>query len=150
MTPKIVFLILESDNKKRIVCDITEKLYQSQKRVALYVSEAGVAEEFDRLLWIWKQSSFIPHLYTEQLSTSYEEQVVITTKIDHTDGYDTLLLYDPAPAEVLNQFNLVIDFAEKYNMTSLTKSRERFKEYKDKNWPLESLPPGQFLQMPLS
>jgi DNA polymerase-3 subunit chi len=148
--PRIFFLILESDNKKRIVCDITEKLYQAERRSVFFVKESALAKDLDRMLWIWKQSSFIPHVYSERLDNRYDEPVVITSQIDKVENFNTLILYDPAPLEVMSRFDLVVDFAEKYNQTSLLQSRERYRQYQKNEWPTESLPPGQFLQMPLS
>ena len=148
--PKIYFLILESDNKKRITCDITEKLYQTGRKTVLFSTETGLAEDLDRMLWIWKQSSFVPHVYTESLKNPFEEPVVLTSQIEKAESFNTLILYDPAPADILVHFDLVIDFAEKYNQASLLKSRERYRQYQKNNWQTESLPPGQFLQMPLA
>ena len=142
--------MLESDNKRRTVCDITEKLYLAHRRLVFYTKDVDLAKEFDRMLWMWKQSSFIPHLYSEKLSNSYDEPVVITSHVEKVEGYDSLLLYDPLSLDTLLQFEMVVDFAEKYNQTNLAKSRERYREYQKNKWSTESLPPGQFLQMSLA
>ena len=149
MARKIFFIVLESDNKKRLVCDLTDKIYTENHRMVFYINNQTLAKDFDQKLWIWKQSSFIPHLYTTKLDTAFEEPVVITSEIETAADYNMLLMYDPAPLEVLSKFDQVIDFAEKYDLTALQKSRERYRMYQEKKWPVETVKPGQFLLLNL-
>jgi DNA polymerase-3 subunit chi len=145
MAGKIYFLVLESDNKNRLVCDLTDKIYSENKKLVFHVANPTVAKEFDQKLWIWKQSSFIPHIYVEKLDQSYEEPVVITSQIEDSTGYDTVLMYDPIPQDKLSQFDTVIDFAEKYDQAALQRSRQRYLKYQENKWPTETVKPGQFL-----
>ena len=102
------------------------------------------------MLWTWKQSSFIPHIYADKLNQEYDEPIVITPHIENAPGYNILLQFDPAPIDVFNQFDLIIDFAEKYNIALLKKSRERYRDYTNKNWQVDSITSGHFLQMELN
>lgn len=147
MAKKVFFIILESDNKKRTVCDLTEKCYELGLRMVFYAADPDSAREFDNMLWIWKQSSFIPHLFTETMDQSYDEPVVITSKIADSSGYDLLLSHDPVDSGLVEKFDFVIDFAEKYNQTLIKNSRDRFRQYQKNNWQIDSIPPGRFLQM---
>lgn len=149
MTNKIFFIVLDSDNKNRLVCDLTDKIYSENHRMVFYIKNTTIAKDFDQKLWIWKQSSFIPHVFTEKLESSFEEPVVITPEIENVADYDTLLMYDPAPMDVINQFENVIDFAEKYDQAALQSSRDRYRSYQEKKWTTESLKPGEFLLLDL-
>jgi len=145
MSIKVVFIILSSAIKSRIVCDLAEKCYQDGKRLIIYSEKAEGGKNLDQLLWTWKQQSFIPHQYVDILSERKAEPVVLTTEIAFTDGYDSIILFDPLPVGQLQSFDLIIDFAEKYDMPALTASRERYKTYRSNNFQIESLPPGEFL-----
>ncbi len=145
MAAKIFFIVLESDNKKRLVCDFTDKIYSENHRMVFYIENPTLAKDFDQKLWIWKQSSFIPHLYVEKLDTSFEEPVIITSQVESSADYDVLLMYDPAPLEVVNMFDQVIDFAEKYDLAALKESRDRFRHYQTNKLSVDSMKPGQFL-----
>ena len=147
MEKKVFFKILESDNKKRTVCDLTEKCYELGRRTVFYTDDPESARQYDNMLWIWKQSCFIPHVFTETMDQPYEEPVVITSKITDSSGYDLLLLHDPVEPGLVDKFDIVIDFAEKYNQTLLKNSRDRYRQYQKNNWQIESIPPGTFLQM---
>ena len=149
MATKIFFIVLESDNKNRLLCDLTDKIYTENHRMVFYINDQILAKDFDQKLWMWKQSSFIPHLYTPKLETPFEEPVIITSEIETAADYNILLMYDPAPLEVLSKFTQVIDFAEKYDLTALQKSRERYQMYQEKKWPVDTVKPGEFLLLNL-
>ena len=94
MIEKIYFIVLESDNKRRLVCDLADKIYSENHRMVFYIENEVLARDFDQKLWIWKQSSFIPHVYVQQLETALEEPVILTSEIASAADYDVLLMYD--------------------------------------------------------
>jgi DNA polymerase-3 subunit chi len=139
------FLVLSNNTKQKLICDLSEKFYSAGKKVVVLVKDAGEGDELDRLLWIWKQSSFIPHLYTGILSYKLLEPVVLTSRIEDNPGFDILLLAHPISLDIILKFEQVIDFAEKYDSTRLNLSRDRFKLYRDNNLKVETWQPGDFL-----
>jgi DNA polymerase IIIc chi subunit len=150
MSVDIVFIVLNSAVKSRIVCDLTEKCYLNNRRIVIYSESEEDCKKFDSLLWTWKQQSFIPHKYLEVLSKPHLEPIVITTSIDSPADYDTLLMVNPLPLESVKQFSTVIDFAEKYDSQGLELSRKRFKLYKEQDLKIETLQPGEYLHTTLS
>ena len=145
MASDIVFIVLNSAIKSRIVCDLADKCYQNNKRIALYSRSEDECKKYDSLLWTWKQQSFVPHKYIDVLSEPLPEPIVLTTQIDTVADYDTVLMIDPLPMDKISQFSTVIDFAEKYDSEGIELSRKRFKDYKEKNLKIKSLQPGEFL-----
>ena len=115
MSAEIVFIVLNSAVKSRIVCDLAEKCYLNNQRTVIYTKSEEECKTFDSLLWTWKQQSFIPHKCLNSLSKSQNEPIVLTTSIESAADYDTVLLVDPLPMETVSQFSTVIDFAEKYD-----------------------------------
>jgi len=145
MGADIVFIVLNSAVKSRIVCDLAENCYLNDRRIVIYSESEEDCRKLDSLLWTWKQQSFIPHKYLEVLSNSYIEPIVITTNIDSPADYDTLIMVNPLPLETAKQFSTVIDFAEKYDSQGLDLSRKRFRLYKEQDLKIETLQPGEFL-----
>lgn len=131
------------------MCDLTDKIYSENHRMVFYIKDSVLARDFDQKLWIWKQSSFIPHILTDKLITEQEEPVVITSQIETAAGYNILLMFDPAPLEVLTEFDQVIDFAEKYDLSALQMSRDRYRIYQEKKIPVDTVKPGEFLLLNL-
>ena len=144
MTPEVIFIVLNSAVKQRTVCDLAEKLFLSRKRVAIHVADKQEGEMFDKLLWTWKQASFIPHKYIDQLSTPLEEPVVITPQIAATADYDALVLAAPADKEVTDRFPVILDFADKFDQARLLESRERYRLYRSYQYQLVDMQPGEF------
>jgi DNA polymerase-3 subunit chi len=142
---KIFFIVLSSAQKQKIVCDIIEKCYLANKRVVVYTRDQEEAHTVDQLLWTWKQSSFLPHLYSESLSTSHDEPIIITSQIEDCFDYNVLVLLDVVPKDTLNKFHTAIEFVEKYDITRLTESRERYKMYKADKYNIQTMQPGEFL-----
>lgn len=145
MENKFIFIVLNSAIKTRIVCDLAEKCFLNDQKTIIYVKDSEESKKFDSLLWTWKQQSFIPHLFVETLSSHHREPIVITNQIEDKQHYDTLLLVDPLPIEELLKFKTVIDFAERYDTSTLKLSRERYKAYREHNVNIETMQPGEFL-----
>ena len=149
MNPNVVFIVLSSAVKEKIVCDLAEKCFLSHKRVVILVKDEYEAQQIDKLLWIWKQQSFVPHCFTSILDESFAESVVITTQVKQNPDFDILLTVHPVNWEIMDKFGMVIDFAEKYDSHALQESRNRFRKYKDKGITVTSMQPGEFLHSTL-
>ena len=145
MATHLTFIVLNSAIKSRIVCDLTEKIFLENEKLVIYARQEAECQKLDSLLWTWKQQSFIPHACAEILTEMLPEPVVLTSRIEKPAGYTALLLVDPLPVEIVSQFPKVIDFAEKYDAESLVLSRKRYKEYRDGNFSIETLQPGEYL-----
>lgn len=145
MATDIVFIVLNSAVKSRIVCDLTEKCYINKKRIAIFSNSEEECKKYDALLWTWKQQSFVPHKCLDVLSDPHIEPIIITTNIESPADYDTVLLIDPLPVESVKKFSTAIDFAEKYDSQGIELSRQRYKQYKDLNLKIETLQPGEYL-----
>ena len=145
MDQRVVFIILNSAIKSRIICDLTEKCYLNKQKTILYFADREECKQMDTLLWTWKQQSFIPHICVESVSSSYLDPVLLTTNLDQKGTYDTLLLGHPLPVDMVRSFSLIIDFAEKYDDHALLESRKRYKLYREEGFILETMQPGEFL-----
>ena len=149
MNTEIVFIVLNSAVKSQTVCDLAEKCYLNNQRIVIYTKRREECNLIDSLLWTWKQQSFVPHKCLDNLSKSENESIILTTNIDSAADYDTLLLVDPLPLETISKFSMVIDFAEKYDSQGIELSRKRYKLYKDQNYKINTLQPGEFLHTAL-
>lgn len=145
MEQEVVFIVLSLDNKSRVICDLTEKYYNSGKHVILYVENERQADDLDKMLWTWKQSSFIPHINLPNLTAPTEEPVVITQSFHENMGYDILIQVTPVQDEIRKQFPLVIDFAEKYDVNALQRSRDRYRKLQQEHVKLKSMQAGEFM-----
>ncbi len=62
--PRIDFYTLEPDSpgdRCRLTCRLVERAYAEQQRVLIHCPDPELARHLDRLLWTFRQDSFIPH-----------------------------------------------------------------------------------------
>jgi len=128
------------------VCDITEKYFNGDQSISIYVRDAKDAASLSRMLWSWKPESFIPHEIVSSTNDDKISSIRILTEPDVLNPADVLIQHDPLPAEMSDKFQLIIDFAEIYNTDRLQESRQRFKKLRDTNlFDLEFIKLGTFL-----
>ena len=59
MAAKIFFIVLESDNKKRLVCDFTDKIYSEKHRMVFYIENQTLAKDFDQIVAVFNNPNTI-------------------------------------------------------------------------------------------
>ena len=76
---RVDFYIVESGRQDalRVACRIAEKAYLDQLRVCVRAASPQQATQLDRLMWLFRDGSFVPHRYVENPSEEAEEPVVI-------------------------------------------------------------------------
>jgi DNA polymerase-3 subunit chi len=149
MEQEVIFIVLTIAKKNHIVCDLTEKFYNQGKRVLIFAATEKIAVELDKMLWTWKQSSFIPHEYFNELKAVTDEPVAITQSAAENKTFDVLIQVTPAPDALRKQFPFVVDFAEKYDINALERSRERYRKLQQENINLKSMQAGEFMHAPV-
>jgi DNA polymerase-3 subunit chi len=147
---KVYFIDLPVNNKPRYVCDITEKFYNLDLTVTIYCKSEQSTQLLNKLLWTWKQESFVPHTIcpaTNEAQETLPEPVLITTSIPLKHQTDALILFDPLDdTSVFSSFTVIIDFAETYNTLKVEESRNRFRELRDnEKYDLEFIKLGLFI-----
>jgi DNA polymerase-3 subunit chi len=147
---KVYFIDLPVNNKPRYVCDIAEKIYGQQLTSTIYCKLEQSTQLLDKLLWTWKQESFVPHTLcpAKTISDNLPEPILITSTLPLNHKTDTLILFDPINDDsVFSSYNITIDFAETYNSIKIAESRKRFKSIRDaEEYDLEYLKLSEFLK----
>lgn len=144
---KVIFIDLAISNKQKYVCDIVEKLFNDDKKTAVYVKDSKDADTLDRLLWVWKQDTFIPHIIAEEMIEELEDPVVIIKNKDILPKTEALVLFDPLPIDYFDLYKIVIDFAEVYSPQKTKESRTRYKQARDADkYDLKFIKLGEFLK----
>ena len=147
---KVYFIDLPVNNKPRYVCDITEKIYSSKLSCTIYCAAEQSARLLDKLLWTWKQESFVPHTICPSPSAldTLPEPILITSKLPLDHKTDALILFDPPEDRaIFSPFKIIIDFAETYDAIKVEQSRKRYKDILDSGkYELHFLKLSEFLK----
>lgn len=64
---RVDFYILQGEQRREVTaCRLCEKAYQQGHKIFIHADSAGQAQEFDTLLWTFREGSFLPHRLVNQ------------------------------------------------------------------------------------
>ena len=137
---KIDFYVLRDRGelaRQQFACKLAEKAYRLDNSVHIQVASQASEKTLDELLWTFRAGSFVPH---EVLASSGA-----TATVPVTIGCDKLP--EKEPDLLINLGNTIPDNAAAFPRVaevvtsdddSLTQSRQRFVEYRDKGHSLDT------------
>ncbi len=108
---RVVLHHLAGTKKALDACRLVERIYQSGKRVAVYLSDRGRASMLDDYLWTFAQNSFVPHTLWDGQGTADDPVVVVTGALANPNRAEVLVIGDQlADREAAKAFAEVHDF----------------------------------------
>lgn len=136
---RVDFYILEAQagtDPFGIACRLAEKAWQNGRRVLVQVNNASEAQHLDRLLWTYRDQSFVPH---GQLGAAEPDLNPVLIGHDAGGGEEHDVLINLA-AEIPGFFSRFERVAEIVAPDSAAKaaSRERYRFYRDRGYPLHT------------
>jgi DNA polymerase-3 subunit chi len=78
-----------AEDKEHVACRLAAKASRS-KRVVVYSPEAQVLERFDRALWTFQHTGFVPHCYADS-ALAAETPILLTRTGENLPHHDVLL-----------------------------------------------------------
>ena len=129
--PRIDFYVLpdqQENGRALLACRVADKAYSLGHTVYLFTASEAQAAALDDLLWTFRQDSFIPHeRYPLVIGTAapaeVNAQVLINFTLALPDGFE--------------RFERVVELVDQQPEV-LAKSRERFKQYRERGCAPES------------
>lgn len=111
--------------------------HQKHTSILVYAPNMTHSNELDKLLWTHAATGFTPHcLAGSALAT--ETPIVITQSLDNLPHDDCLLnLSDEVPPH-FSRFRQLVEIVSNNDQDKLP-GRERFRFYRDRGYPLESM-----------
>ena len=135
MAPRIDFYVLpgqESKGRLLLACRLAEKAYGLGHRVYLHATSPEQARQLDDLLWTFRQGSFVPHTLCPPVEGD-ASPVSIGSDETPAGAADVLInLSDTVPA-FFEHYQRVAELVDQ-QPSVLTKSRERFRFYRDRGY----------------
>jgi len=131
--PRIDFYVLpdQRDNGRALLaCRLADKAYNLGHTVYLLTASEVQAAVLDDLLWTFRQDSFIPH---ERYPLAGEESspVLIGATLPAEVNRQVLINYTDGLPEGFERFERVVELVDSQPEV-LAKSRERFRQYREK------------------
>lgn len=133
--PRIDFYVLpdQHDNGRALLaCRLADKAYRLGHTVYLLAASETQAAALDDLLWTFRQDSFIPH-ERYPLAGAESSPVLVGAAFPAAINVQVLINLTDALPEGLEQFERVVELVDQHP-DGLTKSRERFKQYRERGF----------------
>lgn len=137
---RIDFYILSDDfaaatSHVLTACKLCDKATAGGRRVYAYVPDAAAAEALDSALWSFRQGGFIAH---ERLGAGLEEPLpaVLIGASEPPASYDGVMINLGLDVpDFFSRFERVLEIVDA-DPSARTKSRERYKFYRDRGYEL--------------
>ena len=136
---RVDFYILQpgaAGNRYTLACRLAEKAVQQQRRVLISVTSDEELRHMDRLLWTWREQSFIPHGILGMVDTALNP-VLINTGPDPEEEHDVLINLRAEIPDYFSRFERVAECIDQ-DETQKAASRERYRFYRDHGYQLQS------------
>ena len=118
------------EDKLRLVCGHVDRCWRDGAAVAVRVASQDEAEQLDRMMWTFRDISFIPHVRLSEAQEPLIEQVIIYAAGEAVGEADVLIeAAGGEPGEHFQTFDRLLDFAEVYDDALKEASRRRYKAY---------------------
>ncbi len=130
--PRIDFYLLDDTDDRawlRLACRLTEKAFSQSHQVCIAVESNEQAATLDKLLWTFRDRSFIPHAIADNATTP-DEPVLITTGRPPAAARDVLINLCTQVPEGFEAFARVVEPLDG-DPIRRKQGRARFKHYRD-------------------
>ena len=79
-----------AEDKQRLACRLAAKAYAKAGKLVVYSPEARVLADFDRALWTFQATGFVPHCFAAS-PLAAETPIVLAASGDELPHHDVLL-----------------------------------------------------------
>ena len=137
---RIDFYTLEPDSpgdRFLLSCRLVERVRAAGLRVLIHCPDPEQARHLDRLLWTFRQESFLPHGIVGQTGLDLSLTPVLISRDGTPDSEDQVMI--DLALEVPTFFSRFERVCEPVDQDPAvrTAGRERFRYYRDRGYPLE-------------
>ncbi len=136
---QVDFYILQpqaAGNRYTLACRLAEKAWQQQHRVLISVNNDEELRHMDRLLWTWREQSFLPHGILGS-SDAKLNPILITIDPDPGDEHDVLINLQLETPGYFSRFQRVAECVDQDEKQKAA-SRDRYRFYRSHGYPLNT------------
>ncbi|MET0064980.1 MAG: DNA polymerase III subunit chi [Candidatus Thiodiazotropha sp.] len=136
MTQVDFYVLAEGSRSNRfsLACRLCEKIYHQGRRVLIHTGSEEETRHMDRLLWTFRQPSFIPHAAGAAFDPS-TTPVLITDQADVGSENDVLINLNLEVPNFFSRFERVAEIIDQEPRV-VDAGRERFRFYRNRGYPL--------------
>ena len=120
--------------RELLACRLSEKACQTNAATYIHTQTEQHSQQLDKLLWNFKEHSFIPHkLYHHENTEKHPQPVLIGHNIEPEKNFDLLINLDNKIPDFYSRFKRVIEIVSN-DKEQRDLSRQHYKFYKDRGY----------------
>ncbi|MDV6345423.1 DNA polymerase III subunit chi [Nitrosomonas sp. Is37] len=121
-----------ASDKLLVACRLSEKVIQQALKIMIYIPDLSLLNRFDKLLWTFSPTSFIPHCHVGDRVVNVTPVILIgsSEEIQQIVPYEVLLnLHDEVPL-IYDRFQRVIEIVGNTPEDKVV-ARKRYRFYQE-------------------
>jgi DNA polymerase-3 subunit chi len=119
-----------------LACRLAEKAWQQGHRVYLHTASEAESKHLDRLLWTFRDGSFLPHALLQEADTALNPILIGNDATAGTE-HDVLVNLSPEVPDFFSRFERVVEPLD--NSAGIRAAgRDRYRFYRDRGYPLNN------------
>lgn len=123
-------------DRLEVACRLAGKAFAQKKKLLIFAPEAGTAERIDRLLWTWRQLSFIPHCLAHD-PVAARTPVLIATESSSPPECEVLLNLAADCPPFFERYARLLEVVGTHD-EERNRGRSRYRFYKERGYPIGS------------
>jgi DNA polymerase-3 subunit chi len=124
-----------AEDKQRLACRLAAKAYAKAGKLVVYSPDAKVLSDFDRALWTYQATGFVPHCFADS-PLAADTPVVLARSGDALPHHDVLLnLADEWPP-FFASFERLLEIVATDD-TDKERARARYSFYKKRGYEIQ-------------
>ncbi|MCB1868124.1 MAG: DNA polymerase III subunit chi [Gammaproteobacteria bacterium] len=138
MTQVDFYILSEAATGDRftLACRLAEKIWQQGRRIYLHTDSEAESRHLDRLLWTYREGSFIPHGLADRADPALNP-ILIGHGDNAGEEHDVLVNLASEVPGFFSRFERVVEPVDSNSAVRLA-GRSRYRFYRDRGYPLNS------------
>ena len=124
-----------ADDKLRFACRLAAKAYDQSTRLVVYTPDARVLGEFDKALWTFQSTRFVPHAFAGT-AIAAETPVILASSGESLPHHDVLLNLAPEWPPFFASFERLLEIVA-VDEEDKARARERYAFYRKRGYDIK-------------
>ena len=125
-------------DKRAFACRLATKAFEQSSRLVVYSPDAAALQEFDRQLWTFQATRFVPHCYAND-KLAAETPVILTNGEGELPHHDVLLNLGDEWPPFFASFERLLEIVA-VDDEDKQKARGRYRFYKERGYDIKVNP----------
>ncbi len=124
-----------AEDKLRFACRLAAKVFESSGRLVVYSPDAAVLAQFDRSLWTFQATRFVPHCFAGA-AVAPETPVILVSSGESLPHHDVLLNLGDEWPPFFASFERLLEIVAS-DEADKARARGRWSFYKERGYDLK-------------